>query len=114
MRASRILATPIVMAWLGTFSSPKKPAAASRRVMLSRVTMRVREVLGDPGSLKPMCPVRPMPSTWISTPPASRILRSYSAQKSSISSSFKVPSGMWMLFQGTLTWLKKVSCIHLK
>ena len=50
----------------------------------------------------------------MSMPPASRICRSYSAQKSSISSSLIVPSGMWMFFHGTLTWLKKVSCIHLK
>ena len=35
-RASRIVATPIVMAWGGTFSSPKKSAAASARVTVSR------------------------------------------------------------------------------
>ena len=60
-RASRIVATPIVTAWFGTFSSPKNPLAASRRVMLSSVTVRVRLFRGLPGSLNPMWPVRPIP-----------------------------------------------------
>ena len=75
-RASRMVATPIVIAWFGTFSSPKNPLAASRRVMLSSVTRRVRLFRGLPGSLKPMCPVRPMPRIWMSMPPAARIFRS--------------------------------------
>ena len=68
-----MVATPMVMAWLGTFSSPKNPLAASRRVMLSRVTVRVRLLRGLPGSLNPMCPVRPI---CTSIPPASLICRS--------------------------------------
>ena len=62
--------TPIVSAWCGTFSSPKKLLAASRRVTGSSVTRRVRLWRGEPGSLKPMWPVRPMPSTCKSMPPA--------------------------------------------
>ena len=48
--------TPIVRAWCGTFSSPKKPLAASRRVTGSSVTRRVRLWRVEPGSLKPMWP----------------------------------------------------------
>ena len=60
-RASRIVPTPIVIARRGTFSSPKKSLAASRRVTRSSVIRRVRLSRPEPGSLKPMCPVRPMP-----------------------------------------------------
>ena len=59
--ASRMVPTPMVMAWCGTFSSPKKSPAASRRVTGSSVTRRVRLWRVEPGSLKPMWPVRPMP-----------------------------------------------------
>ena len=41
-RASRIVPTPIVIARRGTFSSPKKSLAASRRVTRSSVIRRVR------------------------------------------------------------------------
>ena len=72
-RASRIVATPIVIASRGTLSSPKKSAAASCRVTRSSVTSRVRLSAPEPGSLNPMCPVRPMPRSWRSIPPAARI-----------------------------------------
>ena len=65
--------TPIVSACCGTFSSPKKLLAASRRVTGSSVTRRVRLWRVEPGSLKPMCPVRPMPRICKSMPPARRI-----------------------------------------
>ena len=42
LRASRMVPTPIVRARCGTFSSPKKSLAASRRVTGSSVTRRVR------------------------------------------------------------------------
>jgi hypothetical protein len=45
---------PIVTASRGTFSSPKKSAAASFRVTRSRVMSRVRLSSPEPGSLKPM------------------------------------------------------------
>ena len=73
LRASRMVPTPIVMACCGTFSSPKKSPAASRRVTGSSVTSRVRLLRVEPGSLNPMCPVRPMPRIWMSIPPALRI-----------------------------------------
>ena len=60
-RASRIVATPIVIASRGTLSSPKKSADASLRVTMSNVTSRVRESGGEPGSLNPMWPLLPMP-----------------------------------------------------
>jgi len=52
------------MALRGTFHSPKKSLAASSRVTLSSVISRVRLARDEPGSLKPMCPVRPMPRIW--------------------------------------------------
>ena len=39
----------------------------------------IRE-LTDPDSLKPMCPILPMPSSCMSMPPAACIAASYSAQ----------------------------------
>src|SRR3954454_9042702 len=42
-RASMMLATPMVMASVGTLSSPKKSAAASRRVTESSEKQLVRE-----------------------------------------------------------------------
>ena len=74
LRASRMVPTPIVRAWCGTFSSPKKSLAASRRVTGSSVTRRVRLWRVEPGSLKPMWPVRPMPRICRSMPPARRII----------------------------------------
>ncbi len=53
-RASRIVATPMVNASSGTFCSPKKSAAASARVMVSRKMSRVRDSRPEPGSLNPM------------------------------------------------------------
>ena len=44
---SRMVAMPIVMAFLGTWGSPKKSLAASTRVTLSRYTPRVRVSLAD-------------------------------------------------------------------
>jgi hypothetical protein len=57
-------ATPIVTASVGTLSSPKKSAAASRRVIVSSATRRVRESIPEPGSLNPMWPVFPIPRIW--------------------------------------------------
>ena len=74
--ARRMVPTPIVIANRGTFSSPKKSAAASCWVTLFSGIKRVRESREEPGSLKPMCPVRPMPRIWISTPPAASIAAS--------------------------------------
>ncbi len=75
-RADRIVPTPMVIARRGTYCSPKKSPAASRRVTRSSVISRVRLSRPLPGSLKPTCPVRPMPSSCRSSPPASRIRRS--------------------------------------
>lgn len=74
--ALRIVPTPIVIAFLGTFHSPKKSLDASIRVTRSSVIRRVRESRGEPGSLKPMWPVRPMPRSWKSSPPHALIFRS--------------------------------------
>ena len=41
---------------------------------------RVVELRPDPGSLKPMCPVLPMPKICKSIPPCSSIFLSYSLQ----------------------------------
>ncbi len=83
----------MVIASVGTLSSPKKSAAASRRVTVSNAIRRVRLSTPDPGSLKPMCPVLPMPRIWKSIPPASRMARSYSATCASASSRGMSPRG---------------------
>ncbi len=78
----QIVPTPIVTACVGTFSSPKNPLAASRRrVCGSSVTIRVRLLRELPGSLKAMCPWRPIPNNCSWIPPAFSINRSYSSQK---------------------------------
>ena len=59
----------MVMALVGTFSLPPKSRDASRRVKSSKVTKRVPELGADPGSLKPICPVLPIPSNCKSNPP---------------------------------------------
>ena len=51
-----------MIAFFGTFSSPKKSPAASIVEILSRYTNLVVELKDDPGSLNPMCPVDPIPS----------------------------------------------------
>ena len=66
----------MVMALRGTFSSPKKSLAASVTVTWSSVTSRVRVVGPEPGSLKPMWPVRPIPSSWRSMPPTAAMAAS--------------------------------------
>ncbi len=75
-RAARIVPTPIVIARRGTYWSPKKSLAASSRVTRSSVISRVRLSGPLPGSLNPTCPVRPMPSSCRSIPPAAAIARS--------------------------------------
>ena len=74
-RASRIVPTPCVSTWCGTSSTEPKKRALSARVWVVSVLSRVRDASDDPGSLKPMCPSLPIPSSWRSTPPASRIAR---------------------------------------
>jgi hypothetical protein len=111
-RASMIVATPIVTASFGTNSSPKKSAAASRRVTTSRCTRRVLLSTPEPGSLNPMCPVLPTPRIWKSIPPAILILPSYSAHIASTWSRGTSPRGMFT-FSGLMsTWEKKFS--HMK
>ena len=107
--APRMVATPIVIASRGTLSSPKKSAAASFRVTVSSVTRRVRESGGEPGSLKPMWPLLPMPRIWKSMPPASPIARSYAAQCSSSRSRGVPPSGMCTFSGRMFTWANRFS-----
>ena len=57
------------MALVGTFSLPPKSREASLRVKSFKLTNLVPEFGAEPGSLKPMCPVRPIPKIWISRPP---------------------------------------------
>ena len=45
---------PMVIAFLGTLSIPKKAGAASTRVIWSKVMFLVPELRWDPGSLKPI------------------------------------------------------------
>ena len=103
---------PIVIASFGTYCSPKKSAAASRRVTLSRCTRRVRLFTPEPGSLKPMCPVLPMPRSWKSMPPAARIAASYAAHAASTSERAVTPLGMCTLAGSMSTCAKRFS--HMK
>ncbi len=99
----------MVIASSGTFSSPKKSDAAVRRVIVSSATSRVRDSTLEPGSLKPMWPVWPMPRSWKSIPPARRIASSYPRQKRSASSRGMSPRGMCTLSGSMLTWSKRFS-----
>ena len=51
-------------------------AAAARVATDKEIHQSLRDANDDPGSLKPMCPSLPIPSSWRSTPPAPRILAS--------------------------------------
>ena len=75
----------------GTWSSASKKRALSLRVCSVSVFTLVRDANELPGSLKPMWPSVPMPSSCTSTPPAARIFASYSAPACSMPSSD--PSG---------------------
>ncbi len=59
-RRASIVPTPIVIATWDVLS-PKKSLAASSRVTRSSVIIRACFALSEPGSLKPICPVRPIP-----------------------------------------------------
>ena len=96
LRAFRMVPTPIVMARRGTFSIPKKSLAASMQVRRSSVIKRVWLSVPEPGSLKPMCPVRPMPRICTSIPPTESILASYWRHQSATCSTAMAPSGMWV------------------
>ena len=72
--ASRMVPTPMVRARSGTSSSrPPNIAAFCWRVVGVSVLSRVRERNAESGSLKPIWPASPMPSSWRSMPPLSRI-----------------------------------------
>ncbi len=111
-RASRMVATPMVTASIGTLSSPKKSAAASRRVTVSSAISRVRLCTPEPGSLKPMCPVLPIPRIWKSMPPASTMACSYPRQNSSTCSRATLPAGMCTFSRGTLMWSNRFSHMY--
>ena len=83
-RALRIVPIPIDSASAGTRegSSPKS-AALSRRVDSISLTRCVRASSSSPGSLKPMWPLLPMPSSCRSIPPAPAIAASYRSHSAS-------------------------------
>ena len=74
------------MQCIGTWSGESKKRALSSRVCSVRVFTRVRDANELPGSLNPMCPSVPMPSSCRSTPPAAWIFASYSAPACSMPS----------------------------
>ena len=63
-RASRMVPIPMVIASVGTSSFRSKNLALSEIVFSVSLTFRVRDASEDPGSLKPICPLVPIPSTW--------------------------------------------------
>ena len=60
---------PIVIALYGTELNPSKSPEASSLVIGSKLISLVPEFSWDPGSLKPMCAVLPIPSNCRSIPP---------------------------------------------
>jgi hypothetical protein len=64
----------------------------SNRVFSPRVLILVRDPNEDPGSLKAICPLEPIPSICKSIPPKLIIFSSYQSQNFSISST--IPIGM--------------------
>lgn len=92
---------PIVIDFFGTLSSPKKELAASNLVILSKLISLVVDLVPEPGSLKPMCPVLPIPRICMSIPPTSTIFYSYLRQKSTTSSGLILPSGI-LIFSGLI------------
>lgn len=92
-RASKIVARPCVIAWVGTSSRAAKNLALSCRVRSASLTTRVRDENAAPGSLKPMWPFEPMPRICRSIPPAEPIAASYASPDRCSSRGF--PSGTW-------------------
>ena len=82
------------------------------RVTVSSVARRVRSSGDEPGSLKPICPLFPIPSIWKSIPPASPMARSYAAQCSARRSRGTLPSGMCTCSGGTLMYANKFSHMY--
>jgi hypothetical protein len=78
--ASMIAPTPMVMTCRGTSAGLPKKRALSAMVCGVSVFSRVRELREELGSLKPMCPSEPRPSSCKSIPPERRMASSYSAQ----------------------------------
>ena len=68
-RASRIVPTPIVIAYTGTSSRRSKKRALSPIVCIDSVFRRVRELSELVGSLNAMWPSEPMPRICRSIPP---------------------------------------------
>jgi drug/metabolite transporter (DMT)-like permease len=66
----------------------------------------------DPGSLKPMWPLRPTPRIWKSIPPACLIASSYSRACASIWLRGRSPRGTCTFSRRMSTWSKKFS--HMK
>ena len=91
----------MVTACVGTSSMELKKRLLASRVESVSLTMCVTEVKGVSGSLKPMWPLLPMPSSCRSMPPASSISLSYSAASAS---SFTLPEGTCVrsIFTSTL------------
>jgi hypothetical protein len=63
LRASRIVAIPIVIARSGTDAGSGKLRASAMRVASSSLISRVRDAKSEPGSLKAMWPLAPMPAS---------------------------------------------------
>src|SRR5699024_366243 len=71
--AFRIVLIPVVIAKRGTCAKLGKLAELAIRVSLSKAIRRVVEILLEPGSLNPICPLDPIPNNCKSMPPASSI-----------------------------------------
>jgi hypothetical protein len=89
--ASKMVPRPWVRQCVGTSCGRGKNRALSALVVALSRESRVREANAEPGSLKPRCAFRPIPRSWIPTPPRRRIASSKAAQAVVVSAAF--PSG---------------------
>ncbi len=108
-----MVAIPIERASGGTWAgSPPKRDALLRRVSGLSTTRCVRDCSTRAGSLNPMCPFVPMPSTWRSIHPTSAIFFSYRAH--SASGSGALPSRTFVCSGGMLTRLNRCRSMKLR
>ena len=108
-RASRMVPMPADKAQRGTSAGSEKnrPSLLASIVSWERLTRRVRESTGLPGSLKAMWPLPPMPRSHRSTPPADRILSS--KDRHSRSGNRARPLRTWVFHGRTSTCRKRRS-----
>jgi len=93
----------------GIAATEPKTSLLSRSVCSERILIHVRERREPVGSLNPMWPFRPRPSSWRSIPPAAVMRSSY--ERNSACRSFAVPFGTCVRCTSILICRKRFSCM---